>query len=100
MANRNKLGITLDLTSPRGVELVKRLVAVSDVVVENYAATVLPKLGLGWDALHAVNDGAGHALDAAVRRQRSVARLPRLRIDRRAGARGCRTCRARKTRRR
>jgi crotonobetainyl-CoA:carnitine CoA-transferase CaiB-like acyl-CoA transferase len=56
MANRNKLGVTLDLTSPRGVGLVKRLVAVSDVVVENYAATVLPKLGLGWDALHAVNE--------------------------------------------
>jgi crotonobetainyl-CoA:carnitine CoA-transferase CaiB-like acyl-CoA transferase len=56
MVNRNKLGITLDLTSSRGVELVKRLVAVSDVVVENYAATVLPKLGLGWDALHAVNE--------------------------------------------
>jgi crotonobetainyl-CoA:carnitine CoA-transferase CaiB-like acyl-CoA transferase len=53
--NRNKLGVTLDLTSPRGVELVKALVAVSDVVVENYAATVLPKLGLGWDALYAVN---------------------------------------------
>jgi crotonobetainyl-CoA:carnitine CoA-transferase CaiB-like acyl-CoA transferase len=55
MVNRNKLGVTLDLTTPRGVELVKQLVAVSDVVVENYAATVLPKLGLGWDSLHAVN---------------------------------------------
>ena len=55
MVNRNKLGVTLDFTSPRGVALVKRLVAASDVVVENYAATVLPKLGLDWEALHAVN---------------------------------------------
>ena len=55
MVNRNKLGVTLDLTTPRGVELVKRLVAVSDVVVENYAATVLPKLGLACDVLRAVN---------------------------------------------
>jgi crotonobetainyl-CoA:carnitine CoA-transferase CaiB-like acyl-CoA transferase len=57
MVNRNKLGITLDLTAPRGIELVKRLVAESDVVVENYAATVLPKLGLGWEVLSDLKPG-------------------------------------------
>src|SRR5512145_327719 len=34
--NRNKRGMTLDLKSPEGVEIVKKLVAQSDVVVENF----------------------------------------------------------------
>ena len=49
--NRNKLGISLDLTQPEGVALVKRLVRLSDAVVENYAAEVLPKLGLDYPVL-------------------------------------------------
>ena len=55
MVNRNKLGVTLDLTTERGTDLLKQLVAVSDVVVENFAATVLPKLGLSFETLVAVN---------------------------------------------
>ncbi len=51
--NRNKQGITLDLTRPEGVALLKRLVRLSDAVVENYAAEVLPKLGLDYAALSA-----------------------------------------------
>ena len=53
--NRNKLDVTLDLMSADGKALFERLVAVADVVVENYSAGVLPKLGLGYDALTAVN---------------------------------------------
>ena len=49
--NRNKLGITLDLTSPQGVALVKRLVKGADAVIENYSREVLPKLGLDYAAL-------------------------------------------------
>lgn len=52
--NRNKRGITLDLTQPEGVELVKRLVADADAVVENYAHGVVAKLGLGYPVLSAV----------------------------------------------
>ena len=52
--NRNKLGITLDLTTEAGVALVKRLVARADAVVENYAYGVATKLGLGYAALRAV----------------------------------------------
>ncbi len=51
--NRNKQGITLDLTRPEGVALLKRLVRLSDAVVENYAAEVLPKLGLDYPVLQA-----------------------------------------------
>lgn len=52
--NRNKLGVTLDLTTEAGVALVKRLVARADAVVENYAHGVAAKLGLGYAALRAV----------------------------------------------
>ena len=55
MVNRNKLDVTLDLTSAEGSDLLKQLVAISDVVVENYSGDVLPKLGLDYAALAAVN---------------------------------------------
>jgi crotonobetainyl-CoA:carnitine CoA-transferase CaiB-like acyl-CoA transferase len=53
--NRNKKGITLDLTNPEGAALLRRLVATADGVIENYSQGVLPKLGLGYAALSAVN---------------------------------------------
>ncbi|ANW03001.1 CaiB/BaiF CoA transferase family protein [Bradyrhizobium icense] len=53
--NRNKRGITLDLTRPQGLALAKRLVADADVVVDNYSVDVLPKLGLGYDVLRTLN---------------------------------------------
>ena len=46
--NRNKIGITLDLTRPEGADLLRRLVATADAVVENYANGVLAKLGLDY----------------------------------------------------
>ncbi|MEE8310900.1 MAG: CoA transferase, partial [Candidatus Binatia bacterium] len=54
--NAGKRFVALDLTAAEGVEICKRLVAKSDVVVENYTPGVLSKLGLDWPALHAVND--------------------------------------------
>jgi formyl-CoA transferase len=53
--NRNKRSLTLDLKRPEGVALMKRLVATADVFVENYRAGVAERLGLGWEALRAVN---------------------------------------------
>ena len=55
MVNRNKRGLTLDLAAPKGKALLKRLVAIADVVVENYSADVLAKLGLDYPVLAAVN---------------------------------------------
>ncbi|ARU03546.1 CoA transferase [Comamonas serinivorans] len=55
LMNRNKRGITLDLTSETGRELLKQLVAGADAVIENYSAEVLPKLGLDWPVLREVN---------------------------------------------
>ena len=55
MMNRNKSGITLDLTNPKGLALLKRLLADADAVIDNYAADVLPRLGLDAKAMHAIN---------------------------------------------
>ncbi|WP_342709959.1 CoA transferase [Bradyrhizobium sp. B124] len=55
MMNRNKRGITLDLKRTQGLDLAKRLLAVADIVVDNYSADVLPKLGLGYDVLRTLN---------------------------------------------
>jgi crotonobetainyl-CoA:carnitine CoA-transferase CaiB-like acyl-CoA transferase len=49
--NRNKYGLVLDLAQPRGRELGLRLVAMSDVVIENYRADVLERLHLTYDVL-------------------------------------------------
>lgn len=53
--NRNKRGITLDLTSPDGAALLKELVRGADAVVENYSSGVLPKMGLSYSDLCEVN---------------------------------------------
>lgn len=54
--NRNKQAISIDLKQPAGREVMLRLVASSDVVVENFRRGVLPKLGLSFEALRAVNE--------------------------------------------
>jgi crotonobetainyl-CoA:carnitine CoA-transferase CaiB-like acyl-CoA transferase len=51
---RNKLSITVDLTKPQGVEVFKRLVKVSDVVIDNQSYGVLERFGLGYPALKEV----------------------------------------------
>jgi crotonobetainyl-CoA:carnitine CoA-transferase CaiB-like acyl-CoA transferase len=52
---RNKRCMTLDLRAPEGAELFKKMVAESDVVIENFRPGTMEKWGLGWDVLHAVN---------------------------------------------
>ena len=51
---RNKLSCTMDLRQPKGLEMFKRLVSVSDVVVENNAAGAMEKLGITYDMLREV----------------------------------------------
>ena len=53
--NRNKYGIALELTHPRGRELFKELIRVSDVLVANYPPRILRKLGIDYQVLSAVN---------------------------------------------
>lgn len=53
--NRNKRSVTADLRTPLGVEILKRLVATADILVENFRPGTLERWGLGWDVLSAIN---------------------------------------------
>lgn len=67
--NRNKLGITLNMRSPRGRELAERLIAVSDGLTENFAPGVMERWGLTEehvreirpDIVYARMSGFGHS---------------------------------------
>ena len=54
-ANRGKRGVTLDLASARGIEILKGLIEVSHILVENFSPGVMDRLGLGYDSLRAIN---------------------------------------------
>lgn len=54
-ANMNKLGITLNLADPKGKSLFKELVKKSDVVIENFSASVMDNFGLGYEVLKEMN---------------------------------------------
>jgi len=53
--NRNKLGITVDMSDPRGAALIRELVEISDVAVENFSPKGLRNLGLEYASLREVN---------------------------------------------
>jgi len=55
MYNRNKKSVCLDLKHPRGLAIARQLAAGADVVVENFRAGTMEKLGLGYEALSADN---------------------------------------------
>lgn len=54
--NRNKRGLAVDLKNPDGIAIIKKLAADADIVVENFRAGVLDRLGLGYDDLKAINE--------------------------------------------
>lgn len=82
--NTGKLGVTLNVSTPKGLELCKRLIARADVVVENFAGGAIDRMGLGYEVLrmikpdiimcsscmqgqtgpHAKHPGSGHKLTA------------------------------------
>jgi crotonobetainyl-CoA:carnitine CoA-transferase CaiB-like acyl-CoA transferase len=49
--NVNKLGLTINVRTPRGLELIKRLIAISDVVIENFSSRVMRNWGIGYDVM-------------------------------------------------
>jgi len=53
--NRNKKSITLDLKSTEGIQLLKKLAACTDVLIENFRPGNMERLGLGEEVLRAVN---------------------------------------------
>ncbi len=53
--HRNKRSMTLDLKHPRGVEVLKRMVAKADVVIENFRPDVKHRLGIDYESLSKIN---------------------------------------------
>ncbi|MGG3468242.1 CaiB/BaiF CoA-transferase family protein [Neobacillus pocheonensis] len=56
-ANRNKRGITLNIKTKQGQEILKKLISDADVVVQNFKPGTLDKLGLGFEEMNKVNEG-------------------------------------------
>ena len=52
---RNKKSVTLNLKSPEGAAILKRLVATADALTENFQPGTLEQWGLGWDVLREIN---------------------------------------------
>jgi CoA:oxalate CoA-transferase len=56
--NRNKKSLVLNLKSPKGKEILRELIRVSDVVLENYRPDTMQKLGFGWEDIQKINPRA------------------------------------------
>ncbi len=52
--NQGKRSLTLNLKTAEGLDLAKKLVAKSDIVIENFAAGIMDKMGLGYEVLRAI----------------------------------------------
>jgi crotonobetainyl-CoA:carnitine CoA-transferase CaiB-like acyl-CoA transferase len=57
-ANSNKLGLTLDLSKPKGLELLEKLIGECDAIVENFTPRVLDNFGLSWERVKQLNPSA------------------------------------------
>jgi formyl-CoA transferase len=57
MYNSNKRSVTINLKSPRGLEIVKEMASKADVFMENFAPGAIERLGLGYDVLSKINPG-------------------------------------------
>ena len=55
--NRGKKSIVIDLKDPAGLQLAQDLAAKCDILIENYRPGVMERLGLGYEALKAINPG-------------------------------------------
>ena len=55
VCNRGKRSIAVDLQTPAGLDIVRRLVADTDVLIQNFRPGVMDKLGLGYDDVRAIN---------------------------------------------
>ena len=59
--SRNKRSVVIDLKTPAGVETLRALAATCDVVVENFRPGTVDRLGVGYDAIAAINPGIIYA---------------------------------------
>ncbi|WP_339165618.1 CaiB/BaiF CoA-transferase family protein [Siminovitchia sp. FSL W7-1587] len=56
-ANRNKKSITVNLKTDEGIEIIKKLVGKSDVLINNFKTGTMQRLGLGYESLKEINPG-------------------------------------------
>src|SRR5690606_15335155 len=52
--NRNKLGVSIDIKTPEGMEALRRMLAETDVFIENWSSGVAERIGLGYEAVKAL----------------------------------------------
>ncbi len=86
--NVEKLGITINLRTERGKELLRELVRVSDAVTENFSPGVMDRLGFGYEDLKALKPGHRLRVQLGVRAQRAVRHVPLVGPDRPGGRAG------------
>jgi crotonobetainyl-CoA:carnitine CoA-transferase CaiB-like acyl-CoA transferase len=55
LQSRNKKSVAVDLRTPAGQDVIRKLVAEADVVIENFRPGTLEKWGIGWSQLSAIN---------------------------------------------
>ncbi len=53
--NRGKLGVSIDLKRPEGIEICRQLIATADVLVENFRRGTMERLGLGYEKAREIN---------------------------------------------
>ncbi|KAF9561352.1 Hpt, histidine phosphotransferase protein [Agrocybe pediades] len=54
--NRNKRSITVNIKTPEGLEIIRKLVKTSDILVENFVSGKLASMGLGWEDCQKINE--------------------------------------------
>src|SRR5512140_1857351 len=74
--NRNKRGITLDLTKPEGCDVARELIARADVVVENFSSGVMKKYGIDYASVAPNNPRLVYCSISAYGRQGPFASRP------------------------
>ena len=85
--NTNKKSVTVDFQTERGLELLKKLIATSDVIVENYTPRVLDQIGLDYDAGPGAAPRHRHGAHAGFRPDRPDAGQPGVRLRHRGRGR-------------
>ncbi len=73
--NPGKRGISLNVRDPRGLEIAKRLIGMSDIVAEGFSPGVLEKLGLGYDVLRSIKPDIIYAKQSGMGSQGTYGRL-------------------------
>ena len=73
--NVNKLGLTINVRTPRGLELIKRLITISDVVIENFSSRVMRTWGIGYDVMQQLKARYHLCLDGRLRPYRTPSPL-------------------------